>query len=184
VQAAGSICQNHIGSDFLGLLDGVEDHAAGICAVFAAHDLTAHALAPNDQLLHRSRAKGIAGRQNALLSGGVELGGKLSDGGRLAGAVDAHHEHHRGLRPELDGAGGAVQHFQAFRPQFAPHQLWLRQIAFGEGRFDVLEQRVRRLDTHVGSEQDFFDLRGKIGANFLLAHKERAQAAEEAFCFA
>jgi hypothetical protein len=156
-------------------LDGVEYDATRVSAVLATHDFAADALAPNYQLLNGRRAEGIAGSEHALLSGGAQLGGKLADRRRLTSAVHAHHEHDGRLGAELDRAGGrSLQNPQAFGPKLAPNQLCIRELSFGERRFDALEQQRRRLDADVRSEQHVFDLRREIGAELLLAAEQRA----------
>ena len=55
------------------------------------------ALAPDLELLHGGRAERVARSEQHLLAVGLQLGGELADGGRLADAVHADHEDHRRL---------------------------------------------------------------------------------------
>ena len=66
-------------------------------ALLALDDLDAQSLSPGGQLLDGGCAEGVARDQQQAFALGGEFGGELSDGGGLAGAVDADHEHNGGL---------------------------------------------------------------------------------------
>ncbi len=80
-----------------GFLQRIEGEARGVGADIAGDDGRAGALAPDLELIDGGGAEGVAGRQHDAVAFTGELRRQLADGGRLAAAVDAEHEHDVGL---------------------------------------------------------------------------------------
>ena len=76
----------------LGLFESVPGKTGGVGSDFRGHDRRAGSLAPDFELLDCRGAECVARRQHDRKPALAELGGKLADRRRLAGAVDADDE--------------------------------------------------------------------------------------------
>ena len=94
----------------------------------------------------------------------LELGGKLADGGRLSGAIDADHEHHGRLFLDGDAASatGDLKNAPRFATERAPHLRIVVEISLGETRFDASEDCFGGGHADVGGEQHLLDVGGDI----------------------
>ena len=94
VQAARGVDEHDIGLHLGPGLDGVEGHRGRVGAVAVRADRRhADPPAPGLELVGGGGAEGVGGAEHDVLVLGDEDAGELADGGGLAGAVDADHEH-------------------------------------------------------------------------------------------
>ncbi len=91
LQSTCGIGNQHIDISGLGSLQGIKQHRGAIGTCMLGNHRNIVALAPNLQLLNRSRAEGITGCQHDRLAFALILFGQLAYGGGLANAVDPHH---------------------------------------------------------------------------------------------
>ena len=141
-------------------LDRLERDAGRVGALGAAHDLDTDPLAPGRELLDRRRAErvGRAERHGAVL--GDQDPRDLADGRGLAGAVDAHHEHHAGgavgsgdLQPAVHAGVDEADQL------FAQHALGVRGVPALDPQpgAQALDQLLGGRDTDVGGQQGVLD---------------------------
>ena len=101
-RAARRIGQQHIETPGARGLHRIVDNRCAVRTLTLRDDSGAVALAPGLKLLHRRRAERIARRQHHRQAVRLQAAGHLADGGRLAGAVDAHEQQDTGTgRPDL-----------------------------------------------------------------------------------
>ncbi len=93
LQTAGGVHQQNIGVLLARGADGVEGQTRRVRAVGAGDNGRFQPRAPHAQLLHRRRAKRVAGGEHHAFALEGPFGGELGDGRRLAGAVDADDQH-------------------------------------------------------------------------------------------
>ena len=103
MQPAGGIYDQQVRLLGLGALDGVVHHGGGIGPLLVLHDRHPGPLRPDRQLLRRRGPEGVPGAEHDLPADGLEPQGQLADGGGLAHAVHAHHQHDHG--PAQRGPG-------------------------------------------------------------------------------
>ena len=96
MKTPGRIDNHHIGLIGHGRTERVESHRSGVGTHLLLHHGNPHALAPNHQLLHGSRAESIRRTQVNRFAGLLELVGQLSDGSGLAHPIDTYHHDHVG----------------------------------------------------------------------------------------
>ncbi len=101
VEAPGRIRNQHVGSAGGGGVQGVVNHGSGIGAGVLCHYRDLITLTPGLELLDGGGAKGITGGKHHRTAVGLEAVGQLADGGGLAAAVDADHQHHEGSGERL-----------------------------------------------------------------------------------
>ena len=94
MKATGGVDEHQIGAHRFGAFQGVEAHRGRIASALARHHLHAGALRPHLQLLDGGRSEGIGAAEQHLAARIRRLLRQLADGGGLAGAVDAHEQHH------------------------------------------------------------------------------------------
>jgi hypothetical protein len=96
VQPSGGVDDDRVDPGLDALADRLERHAGGVGTLpVGPHSLGAHPLAPGLQLIGSGRPEGVGGSEQHGLPVPDQRPGQLPAGRRLAGAVDAHHEHYR-----------------------------------------------------------------------------------------
>ncbi len=80
-------------AQLLGVGDGVECDRRRISPAVAPHDRHVRALGPDVELLDRGRAVRVGRAEHDDAARLLRLLGELADGRRLAGPVDADHQH-------------------------------------------------------------------------------------------
>ena len=94
METACRITDQHVRMAGLGRRHRVVDHGRRIRALLLGDDLHSGPVGPLGQLLDGRRPEGILRRQHHPFAAVLQLTGQLADGGGLAHAVDADHQHH------------------------------------------------------------------------------------------
>ena len=97
VKAPRRVDEHEVGAAALGALDGVVAHAGRIAAALAGDHLDVRALRPHFQLLDGRRAERVGAAEDDRATCVGRLLRQLAHRGGLAGTVDAHEQHERGL---------------------------------------------------------------------------------------
>src|SRR6185503_13597938 len=113
VQPAGSVDDQYVGAAVAGGVESVEGDAGSVGARGAGEDLRADAVTPNGQLLDRGGAEGVAGGEHHAETLAPGDGAELSDGGGLAGTIDADDENDERPFGLVEDEGG-LDGFQDF----------------------------------------------------------------------
>ena len=158
LEAAGGIDQRDVGTSRDCCLHCVERHRRGVAAVGARDDVAARALAPALELLAGRSTKGVASTENDVAPKRTVTGGQLADRGRLAGAVDAEHQHDVRLGGEGERLAGRLDRSELLRHRRAQHRAHLIRVTTRRFALHAREQVFGRADTEVGPEQQRFEL--------------------------
>ncbi len=145
-------------------LQGVKAEARGVAAAFARDDLAIETRTPDAQLLDRSGAKCVAGRQHHLqsvISG--KFGRELTNRRRLARAVDADDQDDEGPLASVDfeWLGERVEHGLDFGRENVLHFVGADVFvvaAFG----DRLGDPQRRRGAEIGADQHILKLLQRV----------------------
>ena len=102
VQAAGGVGDQHVNTTRFGSLHRIEDHRSRVGAGVLGDYRNVVALPPDLQLLHGSRAEGVASSKHDFLAFELQLLRQLANSGGFADAIDAHHQNHEWLFAAVD----------------------------------------------------------------------------------
>ena len=158
VQAAGGVDDEHVDLAGLGGVDGVVDDGAGIGALPLADDLDAQPLAPDGELLDGGGAEGVAGGEHHPLALLLSAAGELGDRGRLADAVDAHHQGQHGTAAEDARAGHLVEHVRHLVGEQLAQLGGARRLLLEGVLLDALDQLQGGVDPEVGADEHLFEV--------------------------
>ena len=123
------------------------------CAI----DRDAVARTPDFELFARCRAKGVAGGKQHRIALPLEVLGKLADGSRLAGAVDAGDHHHEGPLGADDQAVARAGAGARSDTALSSASIGIAIGALGAVR-ELVEQMRRRGNADIGFEERRFEL--------------------------
>ncbi len=156
MEAPGGVDQHLVEPLGAGRGDGVEDHCGRIGALLLMDDRRADAPGPHLELLDRSGAEGVGGRENhgapLLLAALGELGG----GGGLAGAVDPDQDRYPGALPSGRDSVGRVRRFEEGEQSLPDRRTQLvggRDVPPADLLAQLVDQAERELDAGVRRDQ-------------------------------
>src|SRR5665647_105160 len=173
VQAAGSVDEHHVGAARAGGGDAVEDDGCGVAALVLLHDPAADPPGPHGKLLHRGGPEGVAGHHERGLPHLLEPPGDLADGGRLSGAVHAHHEDHGGLRGHIDPLRLRIvglQYSGDHVGELVHEGLASLDLLGRAAPLELVDDLDRPVDAHVAGDEELLDLLVEMAVD---AHVDR-----------
>ena len=179
MQASGGIADNHISAPALAGVDGVKHHRSRVAALLVADQLGTGTVCPDCQLFRCRRTEGIRCCQQHLLALTPEISRHLADGGGLAHAVDADHQHHRGLGGEIQRALLPHQAGDDL-PQLSDDLRGLGDAGMAYPVPELVHDAHGHIGAHIAHDECFFQLvkevlvhLGKTGSQILQTAHQR-----------
>ena len=188
MQTSGGVYDDDIDIVGDGALQGVEGHRRGVGADLLLHHGHVGAPAPLLKLLYGGGTESVGGAEHHLVSGTLELGGHLADGGCLAHAVDSHHHYHVGT---VSGGDGEIFLRRDLGVVLGKHLgYFLAQQVVELGRADIfvarhtlletLDDAQCRVDADIRGHEDFLKLVEHVVIDLRLSGYGMRDAVEKA----
>ena len=181
LQAAGRVRQHDVDAPRLGGGDRVEDHRGAVGALALGHHRHVVALPPLLQLLHRGGAEGVAGGEQHARVFLAQTVRELADERRLAGAVDADHQHYMGpLRADVEGHGHGFEDRREFRCKRTVQSLGVGEFAPRHAVLEGFHHALGGGDSDIGGQQAGFQILEDVVVDGALAKQQVADAGAQA----